>query len=124
MAEYIVADIGLNFKLAFEIDFVSKIFHSFDPIFSQVAQNSFDLLKLFGSDRDKVSFLAVVILKDGSSFLVKNCNFENFSKNKKTFPLLSSFFEAEKVWARALILNENEIVFVVEPEGLAKVCNG
>lgn len=123
MAEYIVADIGLNFKLAFEIDFVSKIFHSFDSMFEQVAQNSFDLLKIFGSERDKVSFLAVVILKDGSSFLVKNCNFENFSK-KKVFPLLPSFFEAEKVWARAVILNGNEIVFVVEPSGLAKVCNG
>lgn len=124
MAEYLFADIGLDFKLAFEIDLMNKIFHSFDPLFKQAKEGSFDLVKVFKGKKEKEELMVVLMLKDGSSFLVNSCQFEKTGDGVKIFPLYPSLFEAEKFWARAVLSKKDEIAFAVVPEGLIKACNG
>ncbi|MFB3851080.1 MAG: hypothetical protein ACE14Q_04035 [Acidobacteriota bacterium] len=124
MAEYLFAEIGLSFKLAFDIDLLNRIFHSFDPAFPQAKEESYDLVKVFGGKKEKEELMVVLMLKDGSSFLVNGCQFEKTSEWSKLFPLNPSLFEAENFWARAVLCKKNEIAFTVVPEGLMKVCNG
>jgi len=124
MAEYLFADIGLSFKLAFEIELMNKIFHSVEPMFEQAKEGSYDLVEIFGGRKEKEELMVVLMLKDGSSFLVNGCKFEKTGDGAKIFPLQPSLFETEKFWARAVLLKNDEIAFAVIPEGLMKACNG
>ncbi|GEM_PF-1670936 len=124
MAEYVYADVGLSFKLAFELDFMSKIFHSLDPLFDQVKEDAFDLVEIFGGKRGQDEFAVVLMLKDGTSFVANNCQFVKSDEGVKIYPLHPSLFEEGKVWARAALMKKDELAFAIETTGFIRVCNG
>ncbi len=124
MAEYIFADVGLKYKLAFDLDLVNKIFHFSDPLYSQAKETSFDLVRIFGGEKGRNEFSVVLLLNDGSSFSVNNCKFVKSDEWTKTYPLHPSLFEEGREWARAVLSHKREIAFSVDKENLVKVCNG
>lgn len=124
MAEYVFSDVGLNYKLAFDLEFVNKVVHCYDPLYSQLKETSFDLVQIFGGERGRDEFSVVLLLNDGSSFLVNNCQFVKSSDEIKIYPLHPSLFEEGREWARAVLSYKNEVAFSVDKENLEKVCNG
>ncbi|MCX7830336.1 MAG: hypothetical protein N2445_04675 [Acidobacteria bacterium] len=124
MADYIFADIGLSFKLGFEIETINKIFHSFDPLFVQAKESAYNLVDIFKGQKSNEKSSVVIMMNAGSSFLANSCKFQKTSDGIKIFPLHPALFKPDLFWARAVLVKKDEVAFVVVPENLAKVCDG
>lgn len=123
MKDFLIGDIGRDFKIAFPLEDVYKVYHAFDEVFPQLKMESLNLIEFFkGSYKDE-SYLVIVLLKDGLSVLLNDVDLLKNSEELKIYPINKIFFEKGMDWTNSLIREKEKVYYIPDFRKLAKIKN-
>lgn len=123
MKDFLIGDIGRDFKIAFPLEEVYKVYHAFDEVFPQLKMESLNLIEFFkGSYKDE-SYLVIVLLKDGLSVLLNDVDLLKNSEELKIYPINKIFFEKGMDWTNSLIREKEMVYYIPDFRKLAKIKN-